>query len=280
LETGLSSLADSLPCYGFKQTPLPLRKRHQSAPCAGKHFFDRRQQLMTDAAAQEAKVGVARVVEHLDPQGTAVGNRLLAPDPEQRPGELTVTLAHGDQAPRAGPRQRPHQHRLRLVVGGVTEGDSSRPDPPRLRRQGAAPGFAGSVLQGPAGFDPHRQRSKDQSALPGESPDPISLAGGSRPQPVVDMRDGQPPAAGWSQAGERVEQRCGIRAAAAGDENRLPRLQDASAVGGGGHCAAEAGHRGSPLLRRQRATVGGGGGGSWTRTRDIPGMNRVLYHLS
>ena len=39
-------------------------------------------------------------------------------------------------------------------------------------------------------------------------------------------------------------------------------------------------HGGRALTRRQWGERSPSGGGSWIRTRDIPGMNRLLYHLS
>lgn len=102
---------------------------------------------------------------------------------------------------------------------------------------------------------------------------------------MVDMGDLEPPASRRREPQERVEEGNGVRSSAARDEHGLARAKHLAAVGGGGDGASHPGDRRHTRSRGElRAdalvAVVACGGGSWIRTRDIPGMNRLLYHLS
>ena len=94
---------------------------------------------------------------------------------------------------------------------------------------------------------------------------------------MVDVDDVEAPAARRREPGQGVDQGGRVRPPAAGHHHGLPRAKDATTIGGGGGGTADAANLGDPLRRREPVRRRGG---TWIRTRDIPGMSRVLYHLS
>jgi hypothetical protein len=141
----------------------------------------------------------------------------------------------------------------------------------------AMTGGSRPILEGGAGIDHNADRSERQPALLRKHRNGVRLAGGSSPQPVVDVTDREANVPRWRKTRQCIEQCDRVGTTAARDEHRFATGNHVTTVEGRGHSAAHARGGSHPLSRRQRAPVRGG---SWTRTRDIPGMNRLLYHLS
>src|SRR5437660_3210596 len=87
---------------------------------------------------------------------------------------------------------------------------------------------------------------------------------------MVDVGDVEPQGARRGEAGQGVDQRGGVGAAAASDQDGLAGAEDAVAVEGAGHGAAHAGHLGDALLGGQRGDARRCGHGSATI---LPGMS-------
>lgn len=198
---------------------------------------------------------------------------------EQRAREPALPLGHRRKPGRRRSRQRPHQHGLGLIVGGVTERDHRRADPGCLGAKRRMASRARPVLQRAAGLDLDGERAERETSGGRERAHQGGLTRGALPEPVIHVRHRETPAAWRGEPRHRVEERRRVRAAAAGDQDRLTGEQHTPPVGGGGDRAADPRHRGTALGRLE-GPASSGCGGSWTRTRDIPGMNRLLYHLS
>jgi hypothetical protein len=139
---------------------------------------------------------------------------------------------------------------------------------------------SGAILHRSARWHLDRERAECEAPSGGEALHEPCLERRPGPDSVVDMRDGQAPCTRRRQPCERIEQGRGVRSSTAGDQHVLAGGDDPSPVRSGRDRPPHPRHRGCTLAWRQRAAVAGRGGGSWIRTRDIPGMNRVLYHLS
>ena len=235
---------------------------------------------MTHPAAQEPGVGVAGIDEWLDAERRAIRRRGITPDAKDRPRETALAFSHRRQPRRGRTREQSHEDGLRLVVGGVTERDHRRADPRRLRPERRVPGVARVILERAAWRNRDADRAKGQTTSLSECRHDVGFARRSIAEAVVDVSDAEPPTAGRSQPGERVEHRREVRPSAAGDKDRLSGRDDAATIGGDRDCTPDACDGGHALTWRQGPWSSGRGGGSWIRTRDIPGMNRLLYHLS
>ena len=97
---------------------------------------------------------------------------------------------------------------------------------------------------------------------------------------MIDVSDRETPSARWGKARKHIDQRARVRSPTACDQHVLAGNDHAAPVDSGRDRAPYPGHRGGALTRRQGVKGRVRGGGSWIRTRDIPGMNRLLYHLS
>ncbi len=255
---------------------LALGEDDQAAAGTGEDRLQRGQEVVAHPAAQEAGIAIAGVVDRLEPEGRAVREGGLAPDPEQRPGQPALALGHRPQAPRGGAGQEPHEHRLRLVVGGVTQRDRAGPDPVGHLGECPMAGSAGLVLEGGSGgtWTATASKSSPRRRARAATGSASAAEPGRRPWSTWTTWRCQP-------RGGASRARASTRAVESGPPlqatttdspgSRLP------AIRRGGRGAADAAHRGDALRRRQPVRRRGG---TWIRTRDIPGMSRVLYHLS
>jgi hypothetical protein len=147
---------------------------------------------VADAVPQEARVGVARVLDPRDPSRAQVRLDVRPARAEERPDE---DPAHGGDArepTRAGALEETHEDRLGLVVGRVGRGDALGTHPARDLAEGAVAGAAGLRLETfPGRLPPHRDALEvERDAEPGaEAVHEPGVGVGLGPETVVDVHD-------------------------------------------------------------------------------------------
>jgi hypothetical protein len=149
---------------------------HDVAPGDG---VEQRQQLVAHPVAAERRVGIAGVVDGLEPHVDTQSQGLAPAQPPDR----APHRVHTHQPVEPGAAQQVQQHGLGLVVGRVAG--------QRVGRQRRVPGRPGPGLEvGPrAHVDPHRPEARPPARRRG--PDHRGLVLRPRSQPVVhvDRRD-------------------------------------------------------------------------------------------
>ena len=142
------------------------------------------------------------------------------------------------------------------------------------------PCIASVVLQRSARSNLNGDGPEGDPAIRRKSRDEVRLDRRFGTQPMVDVNGGESPSPRWREAGERIEQCRRVGSSAARDEHVLAGDDHPAAVNRRRNRTPHPRNRCGALTRREAARGCWSGGGSWIRTRDIPGMNRLLYHLS
>jgi hypothetical protein len=264
----------------LEQTSLAFGKHDQPAASAWEDRFESGKHLVADTAPKESRICVARVLEHVQAQRHAVGDGRVAPHAEEWSYQPALTFRHCEQPLRGRARQCSHEDGLSLVVRCMTQRDQPGADPRRFRAECGMTSAASTVLHRTARLDSHRERAEFDPAIRRKFRDGAGLQRRSGTKPVIDVRDRETPSTRWGEARKHIEERARVGSPAARDQHVFAGNDDPAPVDSGGNRATDPSHRGGALTRRQGARCCVRGGGSWIRTRDIPGMNRLLYHLS
>ena len=87
---------------------------------AAQHLFEQWQHLVAKPGSGESGIGVVRVLPRGKAQLPARGVRGGPPDTQQGPAPRRIVRPHPSDRARAGTSAQTQQHRLRLIVEGVS----------------------------------------------------------------------------------------------------------------------------------------------------------------
>ena len=168
---------------------------------------------MADPVAEELEVAVRRVLAPREAGGGQRPEDVGPPRLDQRPDEDAAVGRDPREAARPGALEQAHQHRLRLVVGGVAEGDAVGAQARRVPQERRVARLAGASLERAAGRDRDSFHRDRQATASRESRDKGRVVGRVGPEAVVHVDDREPEPKLARERLERPEQRDGVRAA-------------------------------------------------------------------
>ncbi len=140
------------------------------------HVGQKGQHLMADPVASEPGIGVRRIDDRREAQFVTYGLGVRPPQPED--GAVGAGADAGG-AGRAGAPEQLKDHRLGLVVGGVTGQDTIG--------KNSVPGLPSPVLEIGAGLDLDRHRPPRHPQELRHLTHAVTLGVGAGPQPVIDV---------------------------------------------------------------------------------------------
>ncbi len=240
--------------------------------------LEHRQHPLPHPGSRVRRVGVVGVVPELDALDLAGGDGVGAGDVEQRPPVAVEAAPHARDRASTGATRQPEQHRLGLVVAGVAEQHPRGAEALADLVEDGVPGFAGRRL-GPEPTALHRDPGAD-SLVDAEAShlldDPPGLLVRPFLQAVVDGGPDDPQRLLAPLEHGGGHQRQGVRAARAGDDHGVTRLEIGQVTTHGpayrrdggvqGHARFISG-RGRSRRRGRRARPSRGGSRSGPRRR-------------
>lgn len=125
-----------------------LGEDDEATSSGGEDLFENGDDLGTDSATQEAHVAIAGIVDRGQVERGAVGLDVRPPEPQERTGEQPFPRCHRRQGTWRCSAESSHEDGLRLIVGGVTQGDGGSAEVLGEAAQRGVSGPPGTVLEG------------------------------------------------------------------------------------------------------------------------------------